>query len=430
VSFVRNHARPLAAVLVLSAATRLLWFGNPHAAVIDEVYFGQYLSGYLTGAFTFDLHPPLGRMLVALFAKLGSVPPVPQSMPWDGVFSAHDALILRLGPLLFGSALPGLFYALAYALLRDKRAAFVAGAAVALDNALITQSRFLFFDVFLLDFGVASLLCALRYRSTRSLPWLVAAGALAGAAGSVKWTGLTFVVLPALVAYVDLIAARTRFRSVLRDAAVLGASAAALYLAVFTLHLTLMPHNGPGSGFLSPGAQNALTGSTADPSVPALGLVARIVELHRAMYEVNQRIGGHVFASPWYGWPLDRVGVGYFLRNGHEITLIGNDLLWWSASLATLFAFVYTLARPRSLALEGHALCLVGYLLNWLPFALISRVMFLHHYLVALLFSVLVLVAVVRRVPWLGKRPELLLVLVVAGYLYRYSLTYGTAAPW
>jgi dolichyl-phosphate-mannose-protein mannosyltransferase len=423
---------PVAALACLAALTRLLWYGYPKAAAIDEVYFAQYLSGYLTGRHTFDLHPPLGRLCVAAIAWLARVAPVPQSTPWNTDFAGTDYLFLRLGPLLAGCALPVFFYALAHRLFGDRKLAFVAGACLALDNALITQSRFLFFDEFLLGFGVLSLYAFARHRAEEKLGWLFAAGALAGCAGSVKWTGLTFVLLPALLSYVLLIAGQLRFRDVARVAVVMAGTALCVYVAIFAVHLALMPLSGPGDGFVSPAAQKALVGSVYanDPSVQPLGFVPRALELQRVMYEVNQRVGSHPFGSHWYEWPLDRKAMGYYLRDGHDIQLVGNDGLWWSGSAAMACLLGFILVRPRSLAQPTLALVVLGHLLNWLPFALIARVMFIHHYLAALLFSVLALVYVIARVPWLGARPLLFLIVPALGYLAHAEVTYGLGAPW
>ena len=39
--------------------------------IFDEFHFGRFVNGYLTGEYFFDIHPPLGKQLLALGAVLG-----------------------------------------------------------------------------------------------------------------------------------------------------------------------------------------------------------------------------------------------------------------------------------------------------------------------------------------------------------------------
>lgn len=38
----------------------------------DEAHVGKYVNAYLTKQFTFDTHPPLGKMLLAGISKIGA----------------------------------------------------------------------------------------------------------------------------------------------------------------------------------------------------------------------------------------------------------------------------------------------------------------------------------------------------------------------
>ena len=57
-----------------AAATRFAAITYPHAIVFDEVYFRETALRYLEGSYFFDLHPPLGKLLLAGWAKLFGVP--------------------------------------------------------------------------------------------------------------------------------------------------------------------------------------------------------------------------------------------------------------------------------------------------------------------------------------------------------------------
>ena len=55
----------IAVLLALSLATHFAWFGYPDMTVFDEVHFGKFLSAYFTHAYYFDIHPPLGKLILA-----------------------------------------------------------------------------------------------------------------------------------------------------------------------------------------------------------------------------------------------------------------------------------------------------------------------------------------------------------------------------
>ncbi|XP_048668828.1 protein O-mannosyl-transferase 1 isoform X4 [Marmota marmota marmota] len=95
-----------------------------------------------------------------------------------------------------------------------------------------------------------------------------------------------------------------------------------------------------------------------------------------------------------------------------QIHLLGNIVIWASANLATaaytLLFFWYLLRRQRSVcdlpedawrqwALTG-ALCVGGWALNYLPFFLMEKTLFLYHYLPALTFQILLLPVVLQHV--------------------------------
>lgn len=44
---------------------RLYKIAEPHQVVFDEVHFGGFASHYLKGTYFFDVHPPLGKLIIA-----------------------------------------------------------------------------------------------------------------------------------------------------------------------------------------------------------------------------------------------------------------------------------------------------------------------------------------------------------------------------
>lgn len=49
----------------VALALRLFRISEPRQVVFDEVHFGGFASNYLKGTYFFDVHPPLGKMIIA-----------------------------------------------------------------------------------------------------------------------------------------------------------------------------------------------------------------------------------------------------------------------------------------------------------------------------------------------------------------------------
>ena len=68
-----------------------------------------------------------------------------------------------------------------------------------------------------------------------------------------------------------------------------------------------------------------------------------------------------------------------------------------------------------------------GYIVNLLPFIFIGRVMFLYHYLTALVFAIIITAVIIAANP--KPRPVLFGLLIagtVAGFIAIFPVTYGT----
>ena len=53
---------------VLGIISRFAYLNWPAEVIFDEVHFGKFVSGYIRGIYFFDIHPPLAKLLLALFA--------------------------------------------------------------------------------------------------------------------------------------------------------------------------------------------------------------------------------------------------------------------------------------------------------------------------------------------------------------------------
>jgi dolichyl-phosphate-mannose--protein O-mannosyl transferase len=422
-------------LLLLGLATRLAVLAHSPAAAMDEIYFSQYVSAYFTHHHYFDLHPPLGKLLVAGFAALFDFVPVPLETKFDASFVGNNALLLRFLPCLAGALLPCLLFIVARTLGLSLVASFLAGLFVTLDNSLIAHSQFLYFDNFLLLFGFAALWLALRYVRTQRITDLLGAGILAGLSAGVKWTGLTFLLMAGLFILWQGCYIQRSWQRAIVVSAVFGIAAIVTYALIFAVHFALLPLAGPGDGFMQLNFQQTLIGnSNYQPQAIHPSFWQTLIDVNKEMFATNQRVtGGHPYGSSWWQWPLAWKPIYYLLDTNHPTLLpdsntysIGNLVLWWSSSIAVLMAIGVTiLSRLGKLAVPRGLLFLLGaYLLNWLPFAGIHRVMFLYHYYCAYLFSLLLLAVLLER--FASQTQKIIFVgAAVAAFIYLLPLSYG-----
>lgn len=176
-----------------SALLRLFRWGHPHDVAFDEVLIGQFLSHYFSGAYYFDIHPPHMKLWYALLLKWGGFNPGTLGFPKvEAVYPGSYYLWARGFAAMCGVAVPLLAAWIAMALGARKVWGFAIGAALAMDGALIVESRFMLNDMPMLCFGLAGWAACLKWREAGGAKWLALGCLGLAAAGSVKWTGLAF----------------------------------------------------------------------------------------------------------------------------------------------------------------------------------------------------------------------------------------------
>ena len=69
---------------VLTILTRLYMIHKPAEVVFDEVHFGGFASHYLKRSYFFDVHPPLGKLIIASVGYLRN---------YKGTFSFNEVQV-------------------------------------------------------------------------------------------------------------------------------------------------------------------------------------------------------------------------------------------------------------------------------------------------------------------------------------------------
>jgi len=406
-------------LLGISLVTHFSFFGHPNQIVFDEVHFGKFISGYYTHEYYFDIHPPLGKLIIAGFAKIFDFKPEFSFAEIGEQFPDNKYLALRFLPSLAGALLPLVIFLLALQLKFKPQTAFIAGFLVAIENALIVQSHYILMDGFLLLFGFLTLLSYFR----RKFLWMAIFG---GLAISIKWTGLTFLALPFLIELFYLFK-ENNLRAMLKLPVYFLLIPSVLYFSVFAVHFSLLTKPGSGDAFMSPGFHNE-------------NVFKKFVELNFEMYRANQTLTAtHPYGSQWYSWPFMARPIFYWVSGDSRIYLLGNPIIWWGSTVAMLYLliqFIYhvtcSIRNKKWFMLHDscYMILIGGYLLNLLPFVGIKRVMFLYHYLTGLIFAVLILVYLIENIQPFDKlrARKIFIGLAIASvvtFIYFAPLTYG-----
>jgi dolichyl-phosphate-mannose--protein O-mannosyl transferase len=404
----RRLAALLTALLgVATLVTRLWDISYPASLVFDEAYYPpeareilelgyEYNRGY-----TFIVHPPLGKLLIAVGEQLFGYNSFGWRLPSAVAGTIAVVVLTRLARRLTGSTLLGL----------------VAGLLLALDGFSFSLGRIGLLDVFLQMFVVSAVSCLVvdrdrmrqrvrdnAHRVTgngfRLGPrgWRIAAGVLFGSACAVKWSGIYFLTFFALLSlWWD--------RSAWREAGVTrptgvalrrGLPGAAWALGVLPVLTYLASFTGWFRGENSQGRHWAdQHPDTAFRFVP--GALRSLWHMHGEWLRFHNGLSTpHPWESGPWSWLVD--GRPILLWNPQKLTdpdgnpviryilMVGTPTLWFAFAPAMLWLLWRILARRDQAALVTACGIAAGWL-TW--FVNLDRTMFIFYMAPALPFFVL-----------------------------------------
>lgn len=273
---------------------------------------------------------------------------------------------------------------------------------IVLDGLVLVESRIAKPDIFLTVFLVAAYVTFWMFlrsrvegrdrRPGRSAWWLAAAGAAAGCAVATKWTAVA--PLLALPATMLVLSWRGYVAWGRRDLWYALAALVLLPLGVYVL--SYAPYFALGHG------------------------VRDLLDLQGSMFRFHAGLTeGHPYQSAWWSWPLLLRPIWYDYRETaphlyRGVVALGNPVLWW-AGVAALIVVTVQAARTRALP---ETFLVTGFLLSYMQYAGIRRVLFLYHFLPALPLLFIGLAAVLERLRrQVGPGPALTLGVLAAAWL-------------
>ncbi|XP_030298848.1 protein O-mannosyl-transferase 2 [Sparus aurata] len=300
-------------VVGLSFSTRLYKIADPPHVCWDETHFGKMGSYYINRTFFFDVHPPLGKMLIGLAGYMtGYDGTFPFVKPGDK-YEHHNYWGMRGFCAVLGSCLPVFAYLIVLELSQSHTAALITATLLIFDTGSITISQYILLDPILMFFIMAAVLSMVKFNQQRYRPfsatwwlWLVLTGvSLAGALG-VKFVGLFVILLVGLNTVWDLWRLLGDLSLSLVDitkhllARVVGLILLPLllYITIFAIHFVVLNKSGPGDGFFSSAFQSRLIGNNLhNASMPEYLAYGSTITVK------NLRIAGGYLHSHWHLYP-------------------------------------------------------------------------------------------------------------------------------
>ena len=382
-------------------AIRVWGIHHPDGPVFDEVHFGNFTNWYTRSQFYFDIHPPLGKLIMFMFANMSE---------YDGTIPFHncpkrvypniDYIQLRLTPALFSAMCAPLVYLAVRFCGYSVSAAVTAAVLVLCDTSLATEGRFILSDGLLHFFSMLHIVVAMY---TMSLPrgkeflvWHVLNGLSLGAACSCKNTAWGLMAFDAFLYFwyfVPLI--KVGWLDYFFEVGFFGGTLAALmvfvYWASFAIHFVVLPYAGQGYGYLpdvmkSQLIQNQVVSSALwGHRIKSPGLFRRTLRLTWIMHSGNMGIKKfHPSESRPQNWPLlTGIDVSFWGRSGQEIKCQGNVFSYYFALLGVILLFI-AIRSPKYFEAVRFS---IGWAVLYFPFYLIPRTMYLYHYLIPLMMG-------------------------------------------
>lgn len=402
----------IVALLVLGLSTRFLFISHPSDVVWDEQHFGTFTKGYFEKKYFFDIHPPLGKFLLFGALKIAGADPGDFDFKIGTPYPANYPYVAaRFFSAFLGGILPFIIYLFARALTLSKRSSFLVSAFVLLDNALFAESHFALIDIFVPVFGFAGLIFFLKHRDTPSYSrrwWLFLALAAVGgtSAASVKWTGIGALVVMGIATLIECVEQKA-WKTLFARFGILVSISVIFYASLYWAHFKMLPNSGPGDAFMSERFKASLRGTAESQrgDVAPLDFFEKLTELNKKMFVVNAgQTLTHPDSSRFYEWPVGRKRIYFWTEKdggARRIYLIANPVVWLFGlgSLAGIIGlFIFRHRRIRELLMAqpewrtriySLEFLLLVFFVNWLPFAAVTRAMFLYHYFTSLIASLI-----------------------------------------
>ncbi len=415
-------------VIVLSYFTYFHRYWDPPHVFWDENYHIASAQKYLNGVYFMEQHPPLGKLLIALGEKvfhpnartdqfLGT----DYGTDFDNGFSFAG---YRFFSALLGWWTAPLLFLIFLTILKNPLQSALLSFFYIFDNAIIVHTRGAMLEGPLDFFCILNILfffLLLRDRMVqkRLVLWSVLMGASFALVVTTKVLGLILILLTLPVLW----KLYPSWKRMLTFSVCFGLPFLVVYCTVWQIHFargkTIQPAL-PDSGYYqaSPAYKMYLDQGRAG------SLASFPVMLRDSLRFVSHYNNGaprldlckaDENGSPFYFWPLGARSINYRWetpdsKTYHYLYLVANPVVWWSAFAGVLMAaalLVSSFLFPFRQQLRNRFLLCVFlgvYVSFMIAVSRIPRVLYLYHYFIPLIISIIIFALVFDELQNFGKK--------------------------
>ena len=425
--------------LFIGMFSRFFRLQFPRDVVFDEVYFGNFTNNYLEGEHFFDIHPPLGRLLLALGSYLQEYKGDINFESLSKTKEKYPSMIyvsLRSVSAFFAGFCTPLCFILARILGCSRLTSICVGLMVCSDHVMIVEGRFILTDSILHFFSIIAIISIFVNENINNPLSLTIEGICLGLACSCKFTAGGIVLFAFIREFIfSYISPPLRRRAIFFQAYFRCCYLTVIIIAVMVIltcvHIELLPYEPVDRQTFIP---DSFKGSLVNKTNPnwtqrneAKPLIYRAVSL--IMYQLASnadKSAKHPYSSKWYNWPLlTGKWVLFWASNDRIIACNGNLILYIIVFVILLFSFFDICIHKKWESYRGGLI--IGYLSCLLPFILVPRETFLYHYVLSLIFGILHTGVFLNELsPKIrGFFTSLIISLVIIGYFLWAPLSYG-----
>lgn len=401
----------------------------PPNRVFDEAHFGRFTNEYIRRTYFHDIHPPLGKLLLALMGYLTNYD---GNIDFNGdAYRDLHYFSLRSVPSTFSALIPPASFLAMRMFGYSTIASILVAIYLTAESMLIVESHLILIDGFLHSFTALTILgVAMLESGSHSKFALIFTSIMAGCTFSIKYTGMSVLVfigaqqflifskssflyffriqkidkktsikaqnkfqyyLSLIKQYSQMIYNTQIMKLIIRMLFIVLISFS-LMIITFIIHIIILDYQGSGDAFMPYKFRQTLVYSNKDfgRRTCCMSMWDRVKTLIIVMHRSNMGITSqHSASSKWYDWPFARMkSIAYYTRY-YNLVLFPTPIIWYTAAIGPIICLFLAIFGyfVGNVGLTKLIVWPAGYYSSWLPFALIPRVLFVYHYLVPLIFG-------------------------------------------